>query len=234
MGIKIAFNGDVNKITKGKEPGFALMFLTSKMNYWNDFKLMSAKPVLLSTILEDLGYNLNKMTDKSFVEYIRRGYWSEDEADTIDFGIMNDDNHPAIQGENSHFMLNFNCKVKDDEKAADSEKKRCYFWKIYQYHVDVSQITMKGWVEWCNELYQIQHNKPRPKDNRIYINPDMEVATVKGRIWNKDKIEKWLDDHGYRWTQTVVTKYQWPITDENDVILVDSDVEIIAKMQESA
>ena len=85
---------------------------------------------------------------------------------------------------------------------------------------------MKGWVDWCNELYEIQHGKPRPKNNRIFINPDIKEATVKGRFWNKDKIENWLNDHGYKWTLTEETKYQWKVTDPDSVILVDSDEEL--------
>lgn len=121
-----------------------------------------------------------------------------------------------------------------EEIMQEPEKKRCYFWRVYKYHVGASQISLKGWIDWCNELYQIQHSKPRPKTNRIFIDPAMTVATVKARIWNKDRIEQWLNQHGYSWTVTVETKYQWEVENPNEVIFVDSDAEVEARMKNPA
>ena len=118
---------------------------------------------------------------------------------------------------------------KGEEKAMKNAKKPCYFWKQYKYSVDARDITLKGWVDWCNELYMIQHGRPRPRNNRIFINPDMETAIVKGRFWNKDKIEKWLDDHGYKWTMDIETRYQFPFESEDEVLLIDSDAELMAR-----
>ena len=87
----------------------------------------------------------------------------------------------------------------------------------------VEQISLKGWIEWCNELYIIQHKKRRPKNSKLFVDPRMTRAIVKARVWNKDQIEKWLNDHGYEWTMTVETKYQFPFQDESEVILVNAD-----------
>lgn len=102
-------------------------------------------------------------------------------------------------------------------------KRRCYYWKQWKFFVDANQITLKGWVQWCDELYYIQHGKHRPKNNKIFVDPGMERAMVKARIWNRDQIEKWLTDHGYKWTVTVETRYQFPFQDENEVQLIDAD-----------
>lgn len=102
-------------------------------------------------------------------------------------------------------------------------KPRCYYWKQWKFFVDADQITLKGWVKWCDELYYIQHGKHRPKNNKIFVNPDMDRAVVKARIWNRARIEKWLDDHGYKWTVTVETRYQFPFHDSSEVDLVDAD-----------
>lgn len=102
--------------------------------------------------------------------------------------------------------------------------KPCYFWKVYKYAVPIEQITLKGWISWCNELYEIQHGKKRT--NRIYVDPEMKNAVVKGRIWNKDRIEKWLTDHGYTWTCSVETKYQYNTTGMENIVYVDVDERI--------
>ncbi len=103
-------------------------------------------------------------------------------------------------------------------------KRRCYYWRVWKYSVDSSTISLKGWITWCNELYRIQHNKPRPKNNKIFINPDMKDAIVKARSWNKDRIEEWLTSHGYSWTVTMETKYQFAFSSSDEVELVDADV----------
>lgn len=128
---------------------------------------------------------------------------------------------------NNEIMAN----EQEETQVQTPEKKRCYFWKQYKYFVNIESISLKGWVDWCNELYQIQHGKPRPKNNKIFINPDMRVATVKGRFWNRDKIEDWLNRHGYKWSMTMETKYQYPFDNEDDVILVDSDAELMARQK---
>ena len=110
-----------------------------------------------------------------------------------------------------------------------SEKKPCYFWRQYRYHVDPDAITLKGWIQWCNELYKIQHGKPRSKANKIFVPDNLKDCTVKARIWNKDQIEKWLTDHGYEWYVTVETKYQFPFDDENEVWLIDSDAILLKR-----
>ena len=214
MCVRVAFIGDSNKVCQGKGVEFTAKFLQSKEAYWNQFKLESGEEVLLSTILDDLGYNVDSMStmNPKLFNQIKYGYWSAEVDDLIDFGITFD--------EQGHFLLAFNCKMKEPEPA---QKKPCYYWKQYKYCVDISQITIKGWVEWCNELYEIQHNHPRPKNNRIFISPDMEVATVKARFWNKDKVEKWLNDHGYKWTLQEETKYQFRFDDPESVTLIDSD-----------
>lgn len=125
-------------------------------------------------------------------------------------------------------------EMETEQMVPEEEKKRCYFWKVYKYHVPAEEITLKGWVEWCNELYQIQHNRPRPKNNRIFVSPNMEVATVKARFWNRFKIEKWLSDHGYNWTMTVETKYQYPVENTEEVELIDSDEELMARRKKGA
>ena len=219
MGIKIAFDSETNPNCHGKGPEFTGLYLKSKETYWNQFKIACGDEVKLSDVVSDLGYDMATM-DKlmpDIAEKVDRGYWTSDPADIIDFGVSFD--------ENGNFMLNFNCNMKEPVP----DKKRCYFWKVYKYHVDISEITLRGWVDWCNELYQIQHGKPRPKNNRIFISPDMTMATVKGRFWNKDRIEKWLTDHGYSWTQTVETKYQFAVKDTDDVELIDSDAELKAR-----
>ena len=35
--------------------------------------------------------------------------------------------------------------------------------------------------------------------------------------------EQWLKDHGYKYTMTVETRYQFPFQDENEVVLIDAD-----------
>lgn len=105
--------------------------------------------------------------------------------------------------------------------------KKCYFWRLYKYFVDVDQISLLGWVEWCNELYAIQHRKPRPEKNKIFIPSDLKTAMVKARCWNKDEVEKWLNDHGYRWTRVVETRYQFPFDKREDVELIDSDEQFL-------
>ena len=118
----------------------------------------------------------------------------------------------------------------DMTKEPEEPRKRCYFWRQYKYHVNANDISLKGWVVWCDELYEIQHGKKRPKKNKIFVNPDMQIATVKARVWNKDRIEKWLTDHGYNWTRTEEVKYQFPVTEGDGVVLIDSDAEVLAKM----
>ena len=117
----------------------------------------------------------------------------------------------------------------------EKEKKPCYFWKQYRYHVNVDEITLKGWIEWCNDMWKLQHRgQPRPADHKIFVNPTMEVATVKARFWNKGQIERWLTDHGYHWTMDVETRYQFPFENEDDVILIDSDKELVKRKKKSA
>lgn len=226
MGIKIAFSPDGNKNCAGKGPEFTSAFLKSKERFWNEFKKETETNVYLMAILNDLGYDENtlaRMLPREEYDLLSRGVWSFDSEDSVDFGIT--------FNEKGDFLLNFNCQIteKHEMEPEVHEKKRCYFWKVYKYSVDISQITLKGWVEWCNELYKIQHGRPRPKNNRIFVNPDMETAMVKGRFWNKDRIEKWLNDHGYTWTQTIETKYQYPVKDTDDVELIDSDAELKAR-----
>ena len=108
-----------------------------------------------------------------------------------------------------------------------NERRRCYYWKQWKFFVDADQITLKGWVRWCDDLYRIQHGKRRPKTNRIFVDPDMKQAIVKARIWNRDQIEKWLNDQGYRWTVTVETRYQFPFTHESSVELIDADASFV-------
>ena len=221
MGFKIAFSPDGNKNCAGTGPEFTMKYLKTKEELCNEFKEATGSNVYLSSILDDLGYDKNtlaRMLPRKQYAILDRCFWSFEENDIVDFGIT--------FNENGDFLLDFNCRVPE---AEEPEKKRCYFWKVYKYHVDISQITLRGWVDWCNELYQIQHGKPRPKNNRIFISPDMTTATVKGRFWNKDRIEKWLTDHGYSWTQTVETKYQFAVKDTDDVELIDSDAELKAR-----
>lgn len=117
------------------------------------------------------------------------------------------------------------------EEVRNEEKKKqsCYFWKIYKYYVPVEQITLKGWVTWCNELYKIRHGHTRP--GRIFIDPNMKRAMVKGRIWDREKIEKWLTDHGYSWTCTVETKYQYDYTNVENCVLIDADEDFLNKKE---
>ena len=219
MGIKMAFDSEANALCQGKGPEFTGMYLKEKEIYWNHFKAARGDEVKLSDVVNDLGYDMGTMriVMPEIADKIDLGYWSDDIDSYIDFGVSFD--------ENGNFMLNFNCDMKEHVP----EKKRCYFWKVYKYHVNISQITLKGWVDWCNELYQIQHGKPRPKNNRIFISPEMTTATVKGRFWNKDRIEKWLTDHGYSWTQTIETKYQYHFDNPEKVELIDSDAELKAR-----
>ena len=219
MGIKMAFDSEANPNCQGKGPEFTGFYLKSKETYWNQFKTACEDEVRLSDVMNDLGYDMETMriVMPDIAGKIDHGYWTSDPADIIDFGVSFD--------ENGNFMLNFNCGMKEYVP----EKKRCYFWKVYKYHVDISQITLRGWVDWCNELYQIQHGKPRPKNNRIFISPEMTTATVKGRFWNKDRIERWLNDHGYSWTQTIETKYQYHFDNPEKVELIDSDAELKAR-----
>lgn len=225
MVTKFVFKSEENRNCQGKGPDFTGMFLKSKETWWNQFCASSGEVIKLPDVLTDLGFNADKMCED--VPEIRFGFWDPKSEDFtgIDFGMTFND-----EGD---FILDFNCdynivEIPVPNATSAEEKKRCYFWKVYKYSVDISEITLKGWVDWCNELYQIQHGKPRPKNNRIFINPDMTTAMVKGRFWNKDRIEKWLTDHGYSWTQTVETKYQWPVKDTDDVELVDSDAELMA------
>lgn len=230
MGVRIAFNSEENFICKGKGPEFTAAYLKEKEIYWNQFKIACGDEVKLSDVVNDLGYNMETMQKNmpDIAEKISLGYWAGNDESVINFGVTFD--------ETGNFLLNFNCdmseaKPKEQEVSAEVKtgKKRCYFWKVYKYHVDISQITLKGWVDWCNDLYKIQHGKPRPKNNRIFVSPDMVMATVKGRFWNKDRIERWLNDHGYSWTQTVETKYQYPVKEGDNVELVDSDAELKAR-----
>ena len=226
MGIKVVFNGESNPICQGKGPEAIASYLKTKEQSWNELKNICEPAVELSAVLSDLGYDIDAMDSlmPEIAKDIHRGYWTSD--DEVDFGLT--------FNEDGAFLLNFNCRMRDPERVIFPDKKRCYFWRVYKYHVDISQITLRGWVDWCNELYEIQHGKKRPKNNRIFINPDMTIATVKARSWNKDRIEKWLSDHGYQWTQTVDTKYQWAIDNPDDVILVDSDEELKKRIHKPA
>lgn len=222
MGIKVAFTGDANKNCAGKGPEFTGMFLKGKEKFWNEFKETTGLNVYLIEVLNDLGYDKNtlaRMLPYEEFDKIDRGYWDGNlSEDTIDFGIT--------FNENGAFLLNFNCRI--DETRAE-KKKPCYFWEVYKYHVTADQLTLKGFVDWCNELYAIQYKKPRPKNNRIFVNPDMKVATVNARFWNKDKIEKWLNDHGYQWTMTTERRYQYKFDNPEEVELIDSDAELKAR-----
>lgn len=229
MGVRIAFNSEENFICKGKGPEFTAAYLENKEHYWRQFQSAMGQVILLPDVLKDIGYDMDKLHQfmPDAANLAELGYWG-DPANLIDFGTSFD--------QDGNFLLNFNCDVseakpKEQEVPVEVKtgKKRCYFWKVYKYHVDISQITLKGWVDWCNDLYKIQHGKPRPKNNRIFVSPDMVMATVKGRFWNKDRIERWLNDHGYSWTQTVETKYQYPVKEGDDVELVDSDAELKAR-----
>ena len=227
MGVKVAFIGESNRFCKGKGVGYTGEFLRLKEQFWNsNLQLNAYEPVLLSTVLDDLGYNVEEMMKLMpyMEESIRNGAWTN--GDVIDFGMTFD--------QNGHFLLNFNCKMIEgannmETMKSQDNKKRCYYWKTYKYHVSADQISLKGWAEWCNELFQIQHNTPRPQNKRIYINPNMDTATVKARFWNKDKIEKWLNDHGYKWTMTSETTYQFPFANPDEVELIDSDAELKAR-----
>lgn len=229
MGIKVAFNDLIGPYGSKMESSAEMMgFLRSKELYWNQVKELRRKPIQLSEIMNDLGYSMKDLRklDPEFASEIDGVGWGVEDDDHIDFGLASKINTEALDRDLRHILLEFNCDFKH-------EKKRCYFWKVFKYHVDANQISLKGWVDWCNELYKIQHGKPRPK-NKIFVDPDMTVATVKGRIWNKDQIEKWLNDHGYSWTMTVETKYQWEVTDPDSVILIDSDAEVEARKQKTA
>lgn len=115
-----------------------------------------------------------------------------------------------------------NNKVTNETEMTNG-KRPCYFWKQWKYYVDIEQISLKGWIEWCNDIYMIQHRKARPRGQKIYIDPRLERAVIKARLWNKDKTEQWLKDHGYKYTMTVETRYQFPFQDENEVVLIDAD-----------
>ena len=228
MGFKVTFSPDGNVSCAGRGTELTGLYLKNKEEFWNHFMNATEQNVYLSAVLHDLGYDNNtlaRMLTRQDFDNLDRSFWSFADRDVIDFGITFD--------EKGEFLLNFNCRLADkteeDSEPKAEQKKRCYFWKVYKYHVDISEITLRGWVDWCNELYQIQHGKPRPKNNRIFVSPDMMTATVKGRFWNKDRIEKWLTNHGYSWTQTVETKYQWPVKEGEDVELVDSDAELKAR-----
>ena len=231
MGIRIAFDSEAHFLCKGKGPEFTSAYLKNRESYWQQqFQVECWEVVPLTDVLKDIGYDMDELHKSApdIANSAELGYWENGVTEPIDFGISFD--------QNGNFLLNFNCDVaeakpKEAETPAEPKtgKKRCYFWKVYKYHVDISQITLKGWVDWCNDLYKIQHGKPRPKNNRIFVSPDMVMATVKGRFWNKDRIERWLNDHGYSWTQTVETKYQYPVKEGDDVELVDSDAELKAR-----
>lgn len=120
----------------------------------------------------------------------------------------------------------FSCRLKGatEMDTENKEIKRCYFWKVYRYSVPVEQITLKGWITWCNELYEIQHGKKR--EGKIFVDSEMKYAVVKGRIWNKDRIEQWLTEHGYSWTCKVDTKYQFNTTGMENVVYINVDDEI--------
>lgn len=110
----------------------------------------------------------------------------------------------------------------------EQQKPLCFYWKQWKFVVPIDQITLKGWIEWQTELYALQHRKARPKGNRIYIDTRLDKAVAKARFWNKDAIEKWLNDHGYTYTMTVETRYQFPFNDENEVRLMDADAKVRA------
>lgn len=110
------------------------------------------------------------------------------------------------------------------ENPTPVKKKPCYFWRLYKYYVDANQITLKGWIDWCNELYEIQHGKKRT--GKIFVNPVMRKAMVKGHSWNKDRIEAWLTNHGYSWTMEEEIHYQFPFNNLDEVELIDSDARI--------
>lgn len=229
MGIKVAFSGDANLNCSGKGPEFTMAYLKSKEHFWNEFMATTGTDVYLESVLKDLDYDKNtlaRMLPYDDFNNLLCGYWSANDHDAVDFGVS--------FNEGGDFLLNFNCRV-DEERLAkiheDSvpKKKPCYFWNVYKYHVDTDQLTLKGFIEWCNELYAIQYKKPRPKNNRIFVNPDMKIVTVNARFWNKDKIEKWLNDHGYTWTKTVEKRYQYHFDNPDDVELIDSDAELKAR-----
>jgi hypothetical protein len=118
-----------------------------------------------------------------------------------------------------------------DETARIPEqtKRRCYYWKQWKFYVSTDQITLKGWLDWCNELFEIQRNRPRPKKNKIFVPIDLKEACVKARVWNKDQIQKWLDDHGYTWRVEETVKYQFKVENGEDVELIDGDAAFLQK-----
>ena len=210
MGIKISFDAETNRECAGRGPEYAEAYFLNKARYWNDMHAARNDVIELPEILSDLGYNVTELRKRH--PEIMGGYW--DEGDIV-FNVSFD--------QEGLFLLDFNCKTR--EIPEESKKKRCYFWRIYKYHVSVDQISLSGWVEWCEELFRLQHGKPRPRNNKIFVNPDMKEAIVKARVWNKGQIEKWLNDHGYRWTYTTEIKYQYAFKNADDVELVDSDAE---------
>lgn len=212
-GIRIPFDSEKNRVCKGKDPEFVHLYLAQKQRNWIWLKEELGRRVSLSEVLLDFGYDLKEVY-KNHPE-AQYGYWDE-----------GSDNHLYINysfDSEGRYLLEFNCEMEEPKK------KRCYFWRIYKYHVSVDQISLSGWVEWCDELFRLQHGKPRPKNNKIFVNPDMKEAIVKARVWNKDQIEKWLNDHGYRWTYTTEVKYQYAFKNADEVELVDSDAEVMAR-----
>lgn len=216
--VKLVFNEASNWYQKGDSSELSHAFLKMKEEWWNQFHRAHPSIIRLTKVIDDLGYSLSsiRMEDPDLADQIERGYWEEnpDSDSRIDFGIT--------FNEDGYFVLNFNCELSEKKP----EKKRCYFWKIYKYTVPIEQITLKGWIQWCTELYEIQHGKPRPEGQRLFLNPGMESVSVKARFWNWKRIENWLKDHGYVWTQTVETKFQYPVENPDEVIFVDSDAEL--------
>lgn len=210
MGIRFEFNSEANPNCKGMGPEFTGLYLKSKESYWNQFKQAYGNELRLADVLRDLGCDI-------ITKEMECGYWPVENSN-IDFGITFD--------ENGSFLLNFNCDLREPEPK---KKKPCYFWNLYKYHVTADQLTLRGFIDWCNELYAIQYKKQRPKNNRIFVNPDLKVVTVNARFWNKDAIEKWLNDHGYKWTVTVETRYQYRFDNPDEVELIDSDAALKAR-----
>lgn len=234
--MNIIFDGSKNKNTQGTNSDFIKLFLQGKQKFWNDWREITKKPVTLFAVLNDMGFDF---TDKNLnMADIHRHCWTADSEKPIDFGLDAPINRNAWDGATTLVVLNFNCDAEIQTDICPSaelamEKKesgscvikpRCYFWKQWKYHVSIDQITLPGWIQWCNELFQLQHGKPRPKNNHVFVNNDMTEATVKARVWNKARIEKWLKDKGYNYTVTCEMKYQFPFEKENDVILVDADL----------
>lgn len=238
--MKIIFDGNKNKNTMGTDPEFMMIFLKNKEHFWNEWRMVSHKPVTLYAVLDDLQIDMQDSNLAPYLDEIRKSCWTANGQLPIAFGLYEPINQNAWDGASNLAVLEFNCdgeianadeiapydtnRVIEGKTSSCVIKPRCYYWKQWKFHVPVEQITLRGWIQWCNELFQLQHGKPRPKSNQIFLNADMTEATVKARVWNRARIEQWLKDHGYDYTVTCETKYQFKFENPEDVELVDADV----------